>query len=150
MKLSSPAFKNNGKIPIKYTCQGLDINPPLVISDVPTGTKSFVLVMEDIDVSENIQRDRRWIHWLAYNIDPKIREIPEGTSEVGILGQNTGGKNLYMGPCPPDKSHRYFFRIYALNKLLELPEGISIEFLLHSIHGSILGQAETMGRYEKT
>lgn len=150
MKLSSEAFKHNGPIPSKYTCQGIDISPPLDITDVPAGTKSLALVMDDPDVPERIRKDRLWVHWIIYNMDPKTRHIEENVIEPGILGKNSGGMNRYMGPCPPDKEHRYFFKIYALDTKLSLPEGVSKEQLLNEMDGHILAQAELMGRFEKS
>lgn len=150
MKLSSEAFKPNGKIPSKYTCQGQDINPPLEISDVPEGTKSLALIMDDPDVPERIRKDRMFVHWVIFNIDPKTRTIKENIPTIGILGQNTGGMSRYMGPCPPDKEHRYFFKLYALDTMLSLAAGATKEQLLKTMEGHILAQCELIGRYEKT
>jgi len=150
MKLSSEVFKHNGAIPSKYTCQGLDINPPLEITDVPTGAKSLALIMDDPDVPERIRKDRMFVHWVVFNIDPAIAKIKEGIPTLGKLGQNTGGMSRYTGPCPPDKEHRYYFKLYALDTTLSLPEGISKEQLLHAMEGHILAQTELMGRYEKS
>jgi Raf kinase inhibitor-like YbhB/YbcL family protein len=150
MKLSSKAFKHNGAIPSKYTCQGLDINPPLEIADVPAKTKSLALIMDDPDVPERIRKDRMFVHWVVFNIDPKITEIKEGVPTLGILGRNTGGMSRYMGPCPPDKEHRYYFKLYALDIMFSLSEGVSKEELLHAMEGHILAQTELIGRYEKT
>lgn len=150
MKLSSPAFKQNGKIPSKYTCQGLDISPPLEITDIPQEAKSLALIMDDPDVPERIRKDKMWVHWVAFNIDPKTQSIKEGIPTLGTLGQNTGGMNRYMGPCPPDKEHRYFFKVYALDKMLTLKEGITKEQLLKAMEGHILAQCELIGRFEKS
>jgi Raf kinase inhibitor-like YbhB/YbcL family protein len=149
MKLSSEAFKPNGKIPTKYTCQGLDINPPLDITDVPENTQSLALIMDDPDVPERIRKDRMWVHWVAFNIDPKTRNIKEGIPSLGIIGKNTGGMNRYMGPCPPDREHRYFFKLYALDRKLDLHEGATKEELLKTMEGHILAQCELIGRFEK-
>jgi len=150
MKLSSEAFKQNGKIPSKYTCQGLDINPPLEISDVPEGTKSLTLIMDDPDVPERIRKDRLFVHWVVYNIDPNVREIKEGIPSLGTLGQNSGGMSRYTGPCPPDKEHRYFFKLYALDSRLSLQEGATKEAVLKTMEGHILAQCELIGRFEKS
>lgn len=150
MKLSSPAFKEGETIPRKYTCQGVDINPPLVISDVPPNTKTIALIMDDPDVPAKVRRDQMWVHWVAYGIDPKTTEIPEGVSSLGIPGKNTGGQNRYMGPCPPDREHRYFFKLYALDNELSLNEGATKEELLEAMEGHILDETELMGRYEQT
>jgi Raf kinase inhibitor-like YbhB/YbcL family protein len=150
MKLSSEAFKQNGKIPSKYTCQGLDINPPLAISDAPAGAKTLALIMDDPDVPERIRKDRMFVHWVVFNIDPKTHAIKEGATALGTLGQNTGKMNRYMGPCPPDKEHRYFFKLYALDRTIALEEGATKEQLLKAMEGHILAQCELIGRYEKT
>jgi Raf kinase inhibitor-like YbhB/YbcL family protein len=150
MKLSSEAFKQNGKIPSKFTCQGLDINPPLEISDVPENTQSLTLIMDDPDVPERIRKDRMWVHWVTFNIDPQTRTIKEGISTLGTIGQNTGGMSRYMGPCPPDKEHRYFFKLYALDCMLPLKEGATKEEVLKAMEGHILAQSELIGRFEKS
>lgn len=149
MKLSSKAFKHNGIIPQKYTCQGIDTNPPLAIEGVPADAKSLALIMDDPDVPQSVRKDRLWVHWVIYNIDPKTKIIEEGVPALGIFGRNTGGMNRYMGPCPPDREHRYFFKIYALDTMLKLAEGATKEELLNAMEGHILAQAELMGRYEK-
>lgn len=149
MKLTSSAFRSGEKIPRKYTCQGTDINPPLQISDLPPKTKSLALIVDDPDVPPNVRKDRMWVHWVVYNIDPNLSTIPEGIPSIGVMGKNTGGENRYMGPCPPDREHRYFFKLYALDKKLDLNEGASKEELLKAMEGHILGQTELMGRYEK-
>ena len=149
MKLSSKAFKHNEQIPRQYTCQGVDISPPLTIEGVPSGAKSLVLIMDDPDVPESRRKDRMWVHWVVFNIDPTTKTIEEGVPTLGTLGQNTGGMNRYMGPCPPDKEHRYFFKLYALGTTLSLPEGVTKEQVLQAIDGHIIAQCELMGRYEK-
>ena len=149
MKLSSEAFENNGAIPRKYTCLGLDINPPLMLSDVPAKAESLALIMDDSDVPKKLRSDGMWVHWVVYNIEPKTRAIPEGVPTLGTLGKNTGGMNRYMGPCPPDHEHRYYIKMYALDTKLDLPEGATKEELLKAMEGHILEQCELMGRYEK-
>ncbi len=149
MKVSSSAFKHNGKIPQKYTCQGVDTNPPLTIDEVPAGTKTLALIMDDPDVPRTLRKDGMFVHWVAYNIEPTMKTIEEGTLSLGTLGQNTGGMNRYMGPCPPDREHRYFFKIYALDTKLDLAPGASKEQLLKAMEGHILAQAELIGLYEK-
>lgn len=149
MILTSPAFKHNGKIPQKYTCQGADTNPPLRIENVPVDSKSLALIMDDPDVPPHIRKDRMWIHWVIYNIDPQTEFIEEGVGDIATQGQNTSGQNHYEGPCPPDREHRYFFKIYALDALLNLSEGATKEELLKAMQGHIIAQAELIGRYEK-
>ena len=150
MKLSSEAFEHNGSIPPKYTCVGLDISPPLSFEDVPSEAKSLVIIMDDPDVPKQLRADGMWVHWVLYNVDPETRSIPEGMADLGILGKNTGGLNRYMGPCPPDGEHRYFFKLYALDAMLKIPEGATKEQLLKAMEGHILAQSELMGRFDKS
>ncbi len=148
MRLKSSEFDEGGAIPRKYTCQGVDVNPPLTILETPSEAKSLALIMDDPDVPERIRADRMWVHWVAFNIDPKTEQIAEGVPSLGVQGKNTGGHNRYMGPCPPDREHRYFFKLYALDTKLDLPEGATKEELLKAMDGHILEQAQLMGRYE--
>ncbi len=148
MKLTSPAFRHGEEIPRKYTCQGQDISPPLEIHDVPADAKSFVLVMDDPDVPKYIRHDGMWDHWVLFNIDPEIKKIGEGENP-GTLGKNSSGKNRYQGPCPPDRRHRYFFKLYALDAKLDLPEGSTKAQVEKAMKGRAIAQAELMGVYEK-
>ena len=150
MKLSSEAFEHKGSIPHKYTCVGLDISPPLSLVDVPSEAKSLALIMDDPDVPRKLRADGMWVHWVLYNVDPKTSSIPEGVADLGTLGKNTGGLDRYMGPCPPDGEHRYFFKLYALDTMLKLPEGATKEELLQAMEGHILAQSELMGRFNKS
>lgn len=150
MKLTSPVFSENGSIPRKYTCQGVDISPPLSIDQVPKEAKSLALIMDDPDVPAKVRADQMWVHWVAFNIDPSTREIPESVSKLGVFGKNTGGKNCYMGPCPPDREHRYFFKLYALDTKLDLEEGATKEELLKAMEGHILEETHLMARYNQT
>jgi Raf kinase inhibitor-like YbhB/YbcL family protein len=152
MKLTSPAFQDNGKIPSKYTCDGQNISPPLVISDVPKTTRALVLIMDDHDIPAFVKEKfniQVWDHWIVFNIPPVITRISEGENPVGILGKNTGGKNAYGGPCPPDKEHRYFFKLYALDVLLNLQEGTTKAELEKAMQGHVLAEAKLIGRYER-
>jgi len=147
MKLTSTAFENEGDIPNKYTCQGEDISPELMISDVPSNVKSFVLIMDDPDAIKPV--GRVWDHWVVFNIPADVKEIKEGKEPNGIKGMTSFGKLGYGGPCPPDTKHRYYFRVYALDVMLELNEGATKDKVLDAIEGHVLAQAELMGRYEK-
>lgn len=149
MKLTSTAFTEGGKIPSKFTCEGQDINPQLHISGVPSHAKSLVLIMDDPDVPEYIRKTRMYDHWVVFNIPPSTREIPENSQPQGIPGKNTGGGLNYKGPCPPDREHRYFFKLYALDCELSLPKGASKEEVENAMQGHILAQTQLMGRYEK-
>ena len=142
MKLTSPAFEHNQSIPAKYTCQGEDINPALVIEDIPKEAKSLALIMDDPDAPMGT-----WVHWVVYDIGV-ISRIEEH-SIPGKQGANGFRRKDYGGPCPPSGTHRYFFKIYALDKKLDLQEGISKESLESAMQGHILQKAELIGLYKK-
>ena len=151
MKLTSPKFQQNGEIPELYTCEGHNMSPPLEIHDVPETSKSLVLIMDDPDITDFVKQKvgvQVWDHWTVFNIDPRVKIVKEGISP-GILGKNTSGENDYQGPCPPDKRHRYFFRLYAIDKYLELREGVTKQQVLDAIKGHIIEQAELIATYEK-
>jgi len=143
MNIMSPSFTHSQMIPKKYTCQGEDINPPLNISKIPDGTISMVLINDDPDAPGGT-----WDHWIVYNIQP-IRTIKEN-SVPGIQGENSWGKNEYGGPCPPSGTHRYFFKLYALDIQLKLSEGATKKQVEKEMEGHILEQAEFIGLYKKS
>ena len=147
MKLTSPAFAHNGKIPSQYTCDGQNINPALTISDVPASAKSLVLIMDDPDAIK--PANKVWDHWLVFNISPTLKTIPEGEEPSGVHGKGTSGNLKYMGPCPPDREHRYFFKLYALDAMLNLKEGVTKPEVEAAIQEHIVAQTELMGRYER-
>lgn len=149
MKISSPAFINFGKIPRRYTCEGDEINPPLQFSEIPKDTKSLVLIMEDPDVPKHLRKDGMWDHWILFNIDPVIQKIDENTTPPACVGVNTSGRTRYDPPCPPDREHRYFFKLYAIKKMLDLPTGSSKKDVEKAMKGFILDQCELVGLYEK-
>ena len=149
MKITSPAFANNGSIPRQYTCQGKGINPPLEFHAVPPNAKSLVLIMDDPDVPSWVRADCMYDHWIVFDILPETKMIPEHAIPRGVHGKNTQGKDAYTGPCPPDREHRYFFKLYALDTLLELPKGSSKKQVEKAMHGHIVAEAHLMGRYEK-
>lgn len=144
MKLTSSAFEHNGAIPSKFTCDGDDTSPPLDIVDVPENAKSLALIMDDPDAPVGT-----WDHWIVYNIPATVNEIPQGTEPQGIGGKNSWGRIGYGGPCPPSGTHRYFFKLYALDRELDLPEGSSKEELEKAMEGHIIEKTELMGTYEK-
>ena len=147
MKLTSSAFSHNGEIPKKYTCNGDNTNPPLEIEGIPEGTESLALIMFDPDVPRSIREDGIWNHWLFWNLDPKTKGIEEGKELNAVHGITTSGTLTYVGPCPPDGEHRYYFVLYALDTTLSLPEGATREELERAMDGHILAQSELMGRY---
>lgn len=142
ISLSSPAFEMGGLIPVKYTCDGENGNPTLEIGPVPHRTICLALVMEDPDAPV-----RPWVHWLMWNI-PVTRQIKEN-SAPGTLGLNDFGENTYGGPCPSQGRHRYYFHIYALDSLLELPSGTKRERLEKFMSEHIIGYGTLMGKYER-
>jgi len=145
MKISSPAFQHNQSIPSKYTCDGANINPPLTISDVPKDGKSLVLIHDDPDAPVGL-----WIHWLLWNIDPKTTEIPENSIPNGAVEGTTSWKHTgYGGPCPPDGQHRYFFKLYALDTMLDLPASTEKDELETAMKDSVLAKAELIGLYKR-
>lgn len=150
MNITSPAFEHNKSIPAKYTCDGANINPPLVFSDVPAEAKSLVLIMEDPDVPKTIRPDGMWDHWLVWDMPPTTREILEGREPQGVIGKNSGGEKGYAGSCPPDREHRYFFKLYALDiaSLSAIACASKIE-ITEAMEGHVLAQAELIGRYER-
>jgi|SRR3989344_4104733 len=152
MNLSSPSFQPNTKIPRKYTCDGENCSPPLNIEGVPADAPSLVLIMDDPDIPDFVKKKFNievWDHWIVFNIPPTTTEILEGQNPTGLLGKNTGGKNAYGGPCPPDKEHRYLFKLYALDTMLNLQEGVSKKEVEEAMEGHIVGQTELVGKYTK-
>lgn len=152
LTLKSPAFEQNAAIPAKYTCDGEQVNPPLSISGVPTEARSLVLIMDDLDVPKVLKPDGVFDHWILFNIPPETKEIASGTT-VGETGANGAGKNQYTGPCPPKQyepsTHRYFFKLYALDIELPLEVGATKTQVEKAMQGHILAQAEYVGRYKR-
>ena len=144
MKLSSPAFENNGTIPQEYTCDGSDISPPLTISGVPSKAVSLVLVMDDPDAPRGT-----FTHWLAWNISPEKTQFVKGENLESPQGKTDFGSVGYGGPCPPSGTHRYFFKFYALNSMLELKNGSSRNDLEKAMSGKIIEQTTLIGKYSR-
>ncbi len=150
MKLESAAFRHEEEIPAKYTCDGREISPPLKISSVPQNAKSLVLIMEDPDVPKAIRPDGLWIHWVVFNIVPTDQEIAEATSFEGVAGKNTKGSLGYIGPSPPSGSHRYFFKLYALDKMLDLSQGASKIQIEEAMKDHVIEETALMGKYARS
>jgi Raf kinase inhibitor-like YbhB/YbcL family protein len=150
MLLHSKSFQQNELIPSKYTCDGINISPSLEWSGFPSETKSFALICDDPDAPSGT-----WVHWVLYNIPVPVTELPENfllknKSVKGILGgMNDFGKLEYGGPCPPGGTHRYFFKIYALDTFLAEKEGISASTLVKAMEGHILAKGDLMGKYSR-
>ena len=149
MKLTSSAFKANGLIPSQYTCDGSDTSPPLAISGVPAEAKTLALIMDDPDVPTNLRSDGMWDHWIIFNIPPGTTEIPEGQEPPGVHGTGTSDNQNYHGPCPPDREHRYFFKLYALDTMLGLPVGATKADVEAAMAGHIIQQTELIGTYDR-
>ena len=143
MKLTSPAFGNNGKIPSEYTCDGSDTSPELNIESVPKNAKSLVLINDDPDAPVGT-----WDHWIVFNIPPTIAKISKGEEPAGIGGKNSWGRTGYGGPCPPSGTHRYFFKLYALDTMLSLEEGATKKQIETAMQGHVIVKAELMGTYK--
>lgn len=146
MRLTSGAFEQGQSIPSKYTCDGQNINPPLVISGVPSSAKSLALIMDDPDVPA-AAGVKVWDHWVVFNMSPALTSIGENEQPPGVRGKGTRGSLSYGGPCPPDREHRYFFKLYALDTSLDLAEGATKSEVERAMQGHIIEQAELMGRY---
>lgn len=149
MKLTSVAFDHQTLIPSKYTCNGENINPPLSIADVPEDARSLVLIMDDPDVPHHLRADGMWNHWIVFNIPVSIVDIEEGSEPEGIHGIGTAENLDYDGPCPPDTEHRYFFRVYALDTILDLIKGVSKKDVVNAMKDHIVDKAELIGLYQK-
>jgi Raf kinase inhibitor-like YbhB/YbcL family protein len=143
MKIVSPAFRHEGSIPVKYTCDGANISPPLQFGEVPPDAGSLALVVEDPDAPAGT-----FVHWVVYNIPTQVKNVQEDT-EPGIIGMNDYSKAAYNGPCPPSGRHRYFFRLYALDNWLELAPGGSKQELEAVMKNHIIAEAEIIGMYER-
>jgi len=150
LKITSPAFKEGEMIPKKYTCDGPDVSPPLAWSPVPAGTKSLALVCDDPDAPRGT-----WVHWVIYNLRAELNELQEGIPKQSALkngakqGTNDFGDIGYGGPCPP-ALHRYFFKIYALDVMLDLGAGATKAKLLKALEGHILAQGQLAGKYKRS
>lgn len=151
LAVESPAFKNGEMIPIKYTCKGENISPEIIWSGAPRGTKSFVLICDDPDAPMGT-----WVHWVVYNIPvnmnklqqhfPKDVELKNGIKQ----GITSFGSSGYGGPCPPSGTHRYYFKVYAINKILKLdPRKTKKKDVLKTIEGYIIGYGELIGKFSK-
>jgi len=157
MKLTSSAFESGEKIPSKYTCDGENINPQLFISGVPERAKSLVLIMDDPDIPNEVKKAREievFDHWVVFNISPETEAVEEGKVPNGaIQGANSRGEKQYTGPCPPPqyepKEHRYFFKLYALNIELDLPEGSPKEEVEKAMEGHVLEKTQLIGKYSR-
>lgn len=145
MQITSVDFQNNQKIPLKFTCDLDNISPQLKFSNVQEQTKSLVLIMDDPDAPMGT-----FVHWILININPKTQMIPENSApQEALQGYNSAGKNFYTGPCPPSGTHRYFFKLYALDKELVLTQESDKKAVEAAMEGHIIEKAELIGLYER-
>ena len=154
IQLTSDAFANGATIPAKYTCIGKNISPALAWTDPPAGTQSFALIMDDPDAPVGT-----WVHWVLYNIPAETRSLAEDLPVTGknvpegqgspFVGRNSGGNIGYDGPCPPSGTHRYFFKLYALDETVGLLPGADKGELLKAMEGHIIAQGELVGTFSK-
>ncbi len=149
LTISSADFQNGGSIAKKFTCDGADVSPELSWSNAPAGTKSFALIADDPDAPVGT-----WTHWVIFDLPPTAQSLPENVNKVdelpggGRQGRNDFRKIGYGGPCPPPgKPHRYFFKLYAVDRVLDLKPGASKQEVEQALQGHILAQAELMGKY---
>lgn len=146
MTIASAAFQHNKYIPAEYTCDGANHNPPLTFSQVPQNAQSLVLIVEDPDAPSI----PNFTHWVIYNIPPATPQILENqVPPNSILGITDFGEVGYGGPCPPHGTHRYFFKIYALDTILDLPQGASKKEVLDAMEGHVIDSAELVGLYKR-
>ncbi|MCK4646011.1 MAG: YbhB/YbcL family Raf kinase inhibitor-like protein [Candidatus Aminicenantes bacterium] len=150
IKVTSLSFQEGGTIPQKYTCDGEDISPPLAWSSAPEGTKSFALISDDPDAPMGT-----WVHWVIFNIPANVAELHEHIPPESILkngakqGMNDFRRIGYGGPCPPGGTHRYFFKLYALDTEIDIVVGASKQELLRAMEGHILDEGQLMGTYAR-
>ena len=145
IQISSSAFTQNGSIPAKYTCDGLDVSPPLIIGNVPPEARSLALIVDDPDAPAGT-----WVHWVVWNIDPTTKEIKEDSLPPGAQeGMSDFRKRGYGGPCPPAGTHRYFFKLYAIDTTLTLGPNTNKALLEQAIKRHVMAQGELIGRYKR-
>jgi Raf kinase inhibitor-like YbhB/YbcL family protein len=154
LKLTSAQFHNMSPIPKKYTCEGGDVSPPLAWADAPYNTKSFALIVDDPDAPDPRAPKRTWVHWLVYNLPADTSSLGEGLTAGALpLGAAEGVNDFrqedYGGPCPPIGRHRYFFKLYALDERLNVPDRPDKATLERAMQGHVLEKAELVGTYEK-
>jgi Raf kinase inhibitor-like YbhB/YbcL family protein len=140
--ISSQAFMGGAVIPKRFTCDGDDVNPPLTIDRVPGDAKSLVLIIDDPDAKPSV-----FTHWIVFNINPALTSVEEGKIPDALEGTNDFGELKYMGPCPPEGTHRYYFRIYALDEMLDLKEGSKRSDVDKAMQGHIIARGEFYGSY---
>ena len=152
IKVTSPDFKPNGMIPSKFTCEGSNIAPAIEWSNIPAGTKSFALIVDDPDAPDPAHPTMVWVHWVVYNIPANIHKIPRGAKlpKGALPGINDFKTTTYGGPCPPIGTHRYFFKVYALDTKLPDLHNPTKDQLLKHLKGHVLAKGYLIGLYKKS
>ncbi len=152
MKLGSPVFQNNQPIPGEFTCDGKDVNPSLTLADVPHDAKSFVLIVDDPDAPRGLPAQASdFVHWTLWNISPDTKEIAENSVPQGAMqGITDFGRPGYGGPCPPSGTHRYQFKLYALDRMLDLPATAKKSDIENAMQGHILDETILVGLYQRS
>lgn len=152
MKLTSSAFEDHGNIPRKYACEGADVSPPLTIEGVPSNARSLALIVDDPDAPDPAAPKMTWVHWVLYDLPPETMSLPEGVSAAALHGRdglNDWKRTGYGGPCPPIGRHRYFFKLFALDRLLgDLHRPTSAQ-LQRAFGGHVSAEAQLIGLYAK-
>src|SRR4029077_1157672 len=144
LKITSSAFHEGGNIPSKFTCDESDTSPPLQITGIPSNAKTLVLIADDPDAPGGL-----FTHWLVWNIPAQTNSIAEGSAPKGVHGTNDFGKSGYRGPCPPPGTHRYSFKIFALDRELDLRSGAKRSQVDAAMKGHVIAQGELVGRYAR-
>lgn len=153
LAITSSSFSHDGIIPARHTCDGPDISPALTWTDIPDGTKSLVLIVDDPDAPDPAAPKRTWVHWV-YNLPPNVNGLPEGVEAENLpsgtlQGINDWSRTGYGGPCPPVGSHRYFHKLYALNTILPDVNNSTKAILEKAIQGHVIAQTELVGHYQR-
>jgi hypothetical protein len=143
--ISSPAFEEGQPIPPRFTADGSDVSPEIRLENPPGGVASFALIMDDPDAPAGT-----WVHWVVWNLPATADTVAEGSlPDAAVEGRNSWGRNRYNGPSPPSGTHRYFFKLYALDTTLDLPTGTDKTGLLRAMQGRVLAEAVLMGTYTR-
>ncbi|HDP89292.1 MAG TPA: YbhB/YbcL family Raf kinase inhibitor-like protein [Thioalkalivibrio sp.] len=152
MRIRSTAFEHNQPIPARYTCEGEDVSPPLIFEEVPAKAKSLVLIVDDPDAPDPKAPQRTWVHWVLYNLPPDLTGLDEATATPprAAVGLNDWQRNDWGGPCPPIGRHRYFFKLYALDTVIDEREGLTKLDITEAMIDHVIAQAELVGTYSRS
>jgi Raf kinase inhibitor-like YbhB/YbcL family protein len=146
LQITSPVFHQNGRIPQLYTCDGMGGNPPLEFHDVPPGSKSLALIVEDPDVPRILKADGAFVHWIRWNLAPESSGLAAGQASGGV---NNGSGTSFIPPCPPDSTHRYVFKLFALDTVLTEPKISSAADLQRAMEGHVIDRSQLVGQYRR-